>query len=159
MTFLTLTGESNSADVARFHAWQKENAHMMIWYHAEWCGHCVDMRNDWKQFATRASKDFTNLHLVAVQDTALGLLGLQDQVEMGFPTIRIYHKGKYLKEFEGARTSDNLHAFANQYCKKATPKSTRGGQRSRRRRSRARGGRTTAMAASRRRRRRSRRGA
>ena len=140
--FLSLTDASSDADIARFRSWQKEKkGTMVIWYHADWCGHCTAMEKDWEKFAAHASRTYAGLRLVAARDTALERLGLSDQVEMGFPTIRIYRGGKMVEEFtDGARTAENLQAFVEKNYEAPEQETIVGGSRRSRRRRRQRGG-------------------
>jgi thiol-disulfide isomerase/thioredoxin len=122
------TGKSQSSQKFRQLYNSKDN-YTMILYHAKWCGHCVGMKDEWKAFVKKALLRHSNLAIVEVEDTEIKTLGLDKEVELGFPTIRIYKGGKKVSEYDGARVSSELLTFADKYCTKKG-----GGRRSMRKR-------------------------
>ena len=146
---LTLTSSSGNNDIDRFKQWQREGRLILIRFYATWCGHCNHMEKDWESFL--ASIDFSRmsaLRVASVESELLAALELEDEVPLGYPTIKIYQGTQLKDEFQGAREESAFHTFTTNvydsvYDMKATTqkslntksnqrKSVRGGRRGRR---------------------------
>ena len=113
---LKLEGGAAANDIARFKQWYKTEKYTMVWYHAEWCGHCVDMQDTWAKFAAEALKKHENLYIVDMMDTEMESAGMGHEAEVGFPTIKMYYRGALKKEFDGVRDHATLMQFVRDNC-------------------------------------------
>ena len=84
----------------------------VLWFFAEWCGHCQNMRAEWETAVTKAAKTGTaTWH--KVDCAAAGLTFAHDMEVQSFPTIMFVNKGKF-EQYTGAREADALVEFAMQ---------------------------------------------
>ena len=85
-----------------------------IWYYAEWCGHCKIMEQEWKTFVSKVPR---GINVARVESTAIPQLNYQPQV-MGYPTLRLYHNGNEVSEYEGERTASAFRHFLLNFVRK-----------------------------------------
>ena len=81
---------------------------IMIWYHAEWCGHCQHMADEWEQFNKHCQSK--NMNTAKISDEMLSNLKYEHNVQ-GFPTIELHNKGKKVKDFNQQRNSKEFINF------------------------------------------------
>lgn len=81
---------------------------IMIWYHAEWCGHCQHMADDWEEFNKHCKSK--NMNTAKISDEMLSDLKYEHNVK-GFPTIELHNKGSKVKDFERPRNSKEFINF------------------------------------------------
>jgi len=89
----------------------KERRCAFVLYYADWCGHCQNFKPEYNKFADTAqflTEGGVNYdqHQEFVDRLKLG----------GFPTVRMYHCGKYVGDYDGPRTSKDLLAKATKMC-------------------------------------------
>jgi thiol-disulfide isomerase/thioredoxin len=87
---------------------------IMIWYHAEWCGHCQHMADDWEEFNKHCESK--NMNTAKISDEMLSDLKYEHNVE-GFPTIELHNKGKKVKDFNKQRNSTEFINFLEENLK------------------------------------------
>ena len=95
---------------------QKNKGNWLVWYYADWCGHCHRMMNEWEDLVQKI-KSKKNINLAKVQDVMLDKIKLKNQIR-GFPTVRFVNNGRDISEFMDERNSDNLIKFTNDNIKK-----------------------------------------
>ena len=81
----------------------------LVFYYADWCGHCNSMKDDWKYFVKNIVPGVLNI--AEIENDNIKNLDYEPGVK-GFPTIRHYSDNKPVKDFEDERTSENLTKFA-----------------------------------------------
>ena len=91
----------------------------LVWFYADWCGHCRIMKDDWNEFSEKCSNN-KNINLASVNDQYLSRIDEKKQMDVqGFPTIVLYSDGKKQKHFDlGERNSENLDMFVKLNVKK-----------------------------------------
>jgi len=87
---------------------------IMIWYHAEWCGHCQHMADEWEQFNKHCQSK--NMNTAKISDEMLSNLKYEHNVQ-GFPTIELHNKGKKVKDFNQQRNSKEFINFLEENLK------------------------------------------
>ena len=95
---------------------KKNKGNWLVWYYADWCGHCHSMMNEWEDLVQKI-KSKKNINLAKVQDVMLDKIKLKNQIR-GFPTVRFVNNGRDISEFMDERNSDNLIKFTNDNIKK-----------------------------------------
>jgi len=83
----------------------------LIWYWANWCGHCINMVPEWDKLIKNKNLP---VKIKKIQDTEIKNLKIKP-IE-GFPTIRLYIKNKEI-EFNGNRTANDIIKFINDNIK------------------------------------------
>lgn len=111
------------------------------------------MEKEWESFTSSINfSRLSELRVASVESELLTALGLEDEVPLGYPTIKIYQGTQKEDEFQGAREESAFHTFTTKvydsvYNRKATTqkslntksnqrKSVRGGRKGRRSRRR-----------------------
>ena len=84
------------------------NGKWIVKYHADWCGHCQQLKPTWKKFID--TSDSNKYNIASIENEAFNKMSNQPNVR-GFPTIQLLNDGNFLKEHEGDRTPDNFKAF------------------------------------------------
>ena len=90
------------------------NEPIMIWYHAEWCGHCQHMADDWEEFNKHCESK--NMNTAKISDVMLSDLKYEHNVK-GFPTSELHNKGKKVKDFNQQRNSTEFINFLEENLK------------------------------------------
>lgn len=90
---------------------------IIVFFYAEWCGHCKAMKDDWKKFIQKAP---SNLNIAEIESEHIKKLETDPKVR-GFPTIKYYNKGNE-EEFNDERTADNLLKFVNKHLSQSSNK-------------------------------------
>lgn len=93
---------------------------IMIWYHAEWCGHCRNMEDEWEEFNKHCQSK--NMNTAKISDEMLSDLKYEHNVE-GFPTIELHNNGKKVKDFNQQRNSKEFINFLEENLKSLNLKS------------------------------------
>jgi thiol-disulfide isomerase/thioredoxin len=87
---------------------------IMIWYHANWCGHCINMADEWEEFNKHCESK--NMNTAKISDEMLSNLKYEHNVK-GFPTIELHNKGQKVKDFEQQRNSKEFINFLEENLK------------------------------------------
>jgi thiol-disulfide isomerase/thioredoxin len=82
----------------------------MVLYYAEWCGHCNSMKPEWEKVVEKF-KDTGKIHIADVKSDVIGSLAHKPKIE-GFPTIKMYNKGREVAKFEDERSAHKMEKFA-----------------------------------------------
>lgn len=74
------------------------------------CGHCKRMKEDYLKAAAELKAEG--------HDCQVAMFDCSENPEMtekfeisGFPTVKLFKKGKYIKDYNGKRTKDDLMTF------------------------------------------------
>ena len=98
------------------------NEPIMIWYHAEWCGHCINMADEWEDLNKHCQSK--NINTAKISDEMLPNLKYEHNVE-GFPTIELHNNGKKVKDFDQQRNSKEFINFLEENLKSLNLKSNK----------------------------------
>lgn len=82
----------------------------MVLYYAEWCGHCNAMKPEWQKVIEKL-KDSGSINIADVKSDVIEALKHKPQIE-GFPSIKMYNKGKEVAKFEDERSAEKMEKFA-----------------------------------------------
>ena len=82
----------------------------MVLYYAEWCGHCNTMKPEWQKVIEKL-KDSGKINVADVKSDIIEKLSHNPKIE-GFPTIKMYNKGREVAKFEDERSAEKLEKFA-----------------------------------------------
>ena len=82
----------------------------LVWYFADWCGHCHSMVPEWKSLM---DNNVHNVNLAKVRDDYQSKVALDAPVQ-GYPTIVLVKNGNVSKVFSGERTADSLNSFVGE---------------------------------------------
>lgn len=83
----------------------------IIWFYADWCGHCKNMEDEWSQFEQNCSKK-NSINVARVRDDSINQLSNSPEIN-GFPTINLYNNGKPIDQYSGERNNEALLAYIN----------------------------------------------
>ncbi|BFZ11289.1 hypothetical protein BsWGS_14328 [Bradybaena similaris] len=81
-------------------------------FFAPWCGHCKRLAPTWDDLA----KDFHG-HPVSIArvDCTLHKATCDDNQVRGYPTLKLFRNGEFIKDYRGARTLEELHEFVKKH--------------------------------------------
>jgi len=88
-----------------------KDGNWMVLYYAEWCGHCKTMKPEWQKVVNKMSKS-NNVNVAEVESEHIPELAHKPKVD-GFPSIKMYNKGKEVSNYEDERVADKIEKFAN----------------------------------------------
>jgi len=91
---------------------------IIVFFYAEWCGHCQSMKNDWLNFTKKAPKE---LNIAECESNHIKKLDYNPNVQ-GYPTIKYYRGDKEMEEFKDERTTDKLLDFVTKHLVKSPKK-------------------------------------
>jgi thioredoxin-like negative regulator of GroEL len=82
----------------------------IVRYHANWCGHCVQMKDIWAQF----NEKNPTYNIISFEENTFKHMNPQPDVR-GFPTIKMLSDGNVVGEdFQGEKTVENFEKFYNE---------------------------------------------
>ncbi|KAF4532478.1 hypothetical protein B566_EDAN003054 [Ephemera danica] len=87
---------------------QKDN--VLVMFYAPWCGHCKAMKNDYALAAEKVKQQLEGSFLAAVDATVQQGLQREHGVR-GFPTLKLFRRGKFVADYDRARKADDLFSF------------------------------------------------
>ena len=95
----------------------KKNNIILILFHATWCGHCLNFRSVWEQLKQNHPK---GLKLGEIEDNEMNqyTYSKNEKPIEGYPTLRLYHKDKLLKEYDGERKFEDIYDYLKNFLKK-----------------------------------------
>ena len=85
-----------------------KNNSWMIWFYADWCGHCQVMKEEWDKLTNKCKN--TSLNMAKVNDQYISNLNFNPEIN-GYPTIKLYKDGKNDEDYGGERTSEAMFDF------------------------------------------------
>ena len=96
---------------------EKKKGVMLIWFYADWCGHCKDMIGEWEKMKDTPPM---GIKLAKVESANMDdyVKSPGEQELRGYPTLRLYNNNKLIKEYDGDRNYRSIYKFANEYLKK-----------------------------------------
>ena len=81
----------------------------LVWFYAEWCGHCKHMAQPWNDFA-RVNRSGVNL--AKVREEYVPKIKSNPNIQ-GWPTIMLYKNGQPVDIYQGERTSEGFNHYVN----------------------------------------------
>ncbi|KAH3868542.1 protein disulfide-isomerase A5-like [Dreissena polymorpha] len=95
---------------ADFSSFLKSKQAVLVMFYAPWCGHCKKAKPFYQGAADKLADE--TRALAAVDCTAESNKEICNKEEVkGFPTLKLYIKGKYLSEYNGDRTEEEFYKF------------------------------------------------
>ena len=91
---------------------------VIILIHAHWCGHCRNMMPEWNRFEREIPKS-CKVKVAKIEDSVYS--NVKHDIDLGaegFPTIKLFNKGKLVKKYGGDRTSEDMIKFVQSHEKK-----------------------------------------
>lgn len=82
----------------------------LIMFYAPWCGHCKKMKPDYSKAAAVIKSLNIRARLGAVDCTTNPAVTEKYKIT-GFPTIKLFANGRFISDYQGARTSEELLNF------------------------------------------------
>jgi len=88
----------------------------MVLYYAEWCGHCNEMKPEWKKVISNFNNKKTNsnkINIAEIESKHIEKMPNKPSIE-GYPSIKMYNNGKEVANFEDVqRIASKIQEFAN----------------------------------------------
>ena len=132
----------NQSKIGEFETLRKKGP-VVVWYYADWCGHCTDFDPAWSEYTNRCSNNNMKITNAKVNHDIIQDLSYSPEVQ-GYPTIQFHNKGKNLSEFNKSRNAEELLKFAKGNLKnlpkpkrKSKRKSKRGSKKNRSKKSKS----------------------
>lgn len=88
----------------------KEHNVLLVMFYAPWCSHCKKMKPEYLAAAKDLSASGYSKCLAMVDCTVNPEVTEQFNIE-GFPTIKLFKNGKYVKDYTGKRTVEEIKRF------------------------------------------------
>jgi thiol-disulfide isomerase/thioredoxin len=95
----------------------KQSSNVLVWYYADWCGHCQMMKDEWEKLVN------SNPHvdLAKVSDK---YVSPNDNIA-GYPTLKLFTKNKTAAgkgvnnviDYQGSRDAESLKQFVKENVK------------------------------------------
>ncbi|KAK5650473.1 hypothetical protein RI129_001502 [Pyrocoelia pectoralis] len=82
----------------------------LVMFYAPWCGHCKRMKPQFMKAADELKAEGINGRL-AIFDCTENPKITEEMDISGYPTVRLYVNGKYVKDYVGNRSMDDLISF------------------------------------------------
>ena len=87
---------------------------VIVFFFAPLCGWCEKMKPDWKKFTKNSPIKFSE---VSAGDMHNYNPSPDEESVRGYPTVRLYNKGKLVKEYDGDRSHKDILKFVNKHIK------------------------------------------
>lgn len=87
---------------------------VIVFFFAPLCGWCEKMKPDWKEFTKKSPIKFSE---VSTGDMHNYNPSPDEESVRGYPTVRLYNKGKLVKEYDGDRSHKDILKFVNKHIK------------------------------------------
>lgn len=95
----------------------KNNDILLVMFYAPWCGHCQKMKPEYIAAAhDLQSAGFSKC--LAMVDCTLNPEITEKFNIKGFPTLKLFQNGKYVKDYKGDRTVEAIKKFVIPYMNK-----------------------------------------
>lgn len=89
----------------------KKHKIVLVMFYAPWCGHCKKMKPDYLTAARELQSEGFPKCLAMVDCTANPEVTEEYQIS-GFPTIKLFKNGKFIADYTGKRTVEDIKRFA-----------------------------------------------
>ena len=96
---------------------EKQKGLVLIWFYATWCGHCVNMESEWEKLQQNHPEEVSLAKVESEDYNDYEPSDNEDRVQ-GFPTVRLYHQDKMVKEYDGERSFKHMYDFIQEYINK-----------------------------------------
>lgn len=83
---------------------------LLVMFYAPWCGHCKRMKPDFAEVANLLVKNGVPGKVAAVDCTEHTKIAERFEIQ-GFPTMKYFVRGKFIKNYEGKRTAQAMYEF------------------------------------------------
>ena len=93
---------------------EKKKGLVLILFYATWCGHCSAMEPEWEKLQENHPAG-VNLAKVESEDYDNYAMSPNEDRVQGYPTVRLYHQDKMVKEFDGERNFESMYQFIEDY--------------------------------------------
>ena len=97
----------------------RNNKPVLVLFFAHGCGYCKRMMPEWNKFKNVSPISISEVP--AEQMSEYNPLQNEENI-VGYPTIRLYNKGKLVKEYDGDRSKEDIMRFVKKYVKEHKPK-------------------------------------
>tara|TARA_B000000477_G_C6086426_1_gene225638 strand:+ start:629 stop:958 length:330 start_codon:yes stop_codon:yes gene_type:complete len=88
-----------------------ENNNVVVLYHSNTCGYCIDLMPLWKRVTNKYVKD-NNVIIINAEANCIKYLRVKFKKNIiGYPTIMKYSKGKMISEYDGEKKARELNNF------------------------------------------------
>ena len=92
----------------------------LVWFYADWCGHCKKMENSWNSAAkavnTDENKKMVKINLGDSKNDEQQLIAKKYNIS-GYPTIHLLNNGEIEETYNGGRSKSDFVG----YCEKRIP--------------------------------------
>lgn len=102
---------TEAADDKELESLIKANDKCFVMFYAPWCGHCQTTKPAFKE---AASKDPSTKYVLANCSDNISKSTMEKYSVKAFPKMLFFKGGVFSKEFNQARTSDNMKKFCNE---------------------------------------------
>lgn len=93
---------------------EKQKGLVMILFYATWCGHCSAMEPEWEKLQENHPENVSLAKVESEDYNNYEMSPNEDRVQ-GYPTVRLYHHDKMVKEFDGERNFETMYQFIEDY--------------------------------------------
>ena len=88
----------------------------LVWFYADWCGHCKNMHSAWDGAASKVNND--NIKMVKVEcgdskNKAHQQINRKYSIS-GYPTIMLLENGEAVSEYKDGRGKQDFISYVNQ---------------------------------------------
>lgn len=83
---------------------------LLVMFYAPWCGHCKQMKPDFAEVANLLVKNGVPGKVAAVDCTEHTKTAERFEIQ-GFPTLKYFVRGKFIKNYDGKRTAQAMFEF------------------------------------------------
>ena len=93
---------------------------VIVFFFAPGCVWCEKMKPDWEEFKNNSPINYSEVSMEEIMDYKPSP---KEESVRGFPTVRLYNKGKLVKEYDGDRSHKDILKFVKKYAKQKKSKS------------------------------------
>ena len=88
-----------------------EKNNVVVLYHSNTCGYCIDLMPLWKRVTNKYIKD-NNVIIINAEANCIKYLRVKFKKNIiGYPTIMKYSNGKMISEYDGEKKARELNNF------------------------------------------------
>ena len=109
----------------------------VVCFHADWCGHCQQLKPEWDSMVKNLKKKNLNGLLARIEEKNLDKAQCDKDIK-GYPTIRVFKNGEKDEDYSGTRESKELTEFVESILSKSPKLIEQSGGKKRKKRKRRR---------------------